>query len=209
MDSETETPGDTETDTGGADSETVLGDAGPGMGLVLISEVSFGDLDYVELYNAGDAPVELEGWVVEFYGRNANNGQLVTTTYELPEYTLEPGSYVTIRDERTGGGGPGPDINGNEIQYNDNIRWDVDDPGAVAVLDPDGAGVDFMRFNGVDYDIDVDPPAGLEWTESIELSSEVGADEGLSRVPEDQDSDDAADSCIAPPSQGEANEDCA
>lgn len=92
---------------------------GQGIAKVIISQVYGGSTtstpirrDFIELFNAGDAPQELNGWSVQYALAGLDNWQATP----LPDVTLQPGQYYLIQERGTGsdvGALPTPDAIGN------------------------------------------------------------------------------------------------
>ncbi|HKG18963.1 MAG TPA: lamin tail domain-containing protein, partial [Candidatus Limnocylindrales bacterium] len=69
--------------------------------------------DYVELYNRGSAPVDLDAYSIQYAsaagtGSFAANAAMLT---ELPSYTLNPGAYILILEASGLNGSPMPSPN--------------------------------------------------------------------------------------------------
>jgi hypothetical protein len=114
---------------------------------VVISELDVGNFDAIELYNAGDTSVDLAGWRLE-----------ATPSYTfgpiiLPSFSLAPGAFVTVT-EAIGS-------SSNSVIYlgTNAIGWSNGGPGACALEDSTGAGVDFVRWG----DSAVSPPDGARF----------------------------------------------
>lgn len=171
---------------------------------VIITEVALGDPDWVELLNVGSQPVALNGWYLEWFGYD-NGYNVVSGIFAVPMTTptpvsLAPGARVVFYDEYNGGGGP-PDISPGVLQFHDNIWWGSA-PGSVTLYDPTDAPQDFARWGGPDFD----PPVGTGWADTPgELPGLNSNSSGLSRQPDDVDTDTAGDFCIAPQTPGVAN----
>ncbi len=174
---------------------------------VIISEVGLGDPDWVELYNVGSQPVGINGWYIEWFGYDQGNN-VVSGVLTVPMLTtnpvvLAPGARVVLYDEYNGAGGP-PDLTPGVVQFHDNIWWGSA-PGAVTLFDYSDAPQDFARWGGPDFD----PPTGTGWTDvPAELPGLNSNSVGLSRVPDDVDTNAAGDFCIATQTPGTANGAC-
>ncbi len=57
--------------------------------------------DFIELYNSGTIPQNLNGWSVQYAAFNGPNGYWNTTS--LPNFTLQPGQYFLIKCAAGGG----------------------------------------------------------------------------------------------------------
>lgn len=92
---------------------------GPGIAKVVIRQVYGGSTtsslirrDFIELFNAGDAPQDLNGWSVQYALAGLDNWQATV----LPDVTLQPGQYYLIQEGGAGsdvGALPTPDAIGN------------------------------------------------------------------------------------------------
>lgn len=92
---------------------------GQGIAKVIISQVYSGSTtstpirrDFIELFNAGDAPQTLNGWSVQYSLAGLDNWQATP----LPDVTLQPGQYYLIQQGGSGseiGALPTPDAIGN------------------------------------------------------------------------------------------------
>ena len=68
--------------------------------------------DFIELFNAGSAPVSLAGWSVQYAG---GTGSSWTNKTNLPAVTLQPGQYFLVQQAAGTGGTtalPTPDATG-------------------------------------------------------------------------------------------------
>ena len=117
----------------------------------------------------------------------------------IDTFTLGPGERVVIRDN------PDIAVEDGEILYEDNLRFGVNDPGAVVLLDDIDTPLDFIRFN----DSTTEPPEGVSWDESAGmLVTSQDESKGLSRENETEDNDRSDDFCVAQGTRGAANADC-
>lgn len=136
---------------------------------VVINEMSLGAVDWLELYNGGGTAVDLAGWTVR-----AGRGSGMLAEIELPTYILHPHHYVALFE---GYGDPGADwifLDGI------NIPWITNGSGYCALIDAEGAGLDFCRWGGGSEP----PPAGTSWDGSDPpypfAGMNIGRDSGAS-----------------------------
>jgi len=191
----------------GGSAATCLSDcSGTTCRAVIITEMGLGDPDWVELLNVGGQPVPLNGWYLEWFGYDSGNN-VVSGVFAVPATTpviLAPGARVVFYDEYNGSGAP-PDISPGVLQFHDNIWWGGA-PGAVTLYDPTDAPLDFARWGGPDFD----PPVGTGWADTpTELPGLNSNTQGLSRQPDDVDTDTAGDFCVAAQTPGTLNDPCA
>ncbi len=168
-------------------------DIAPG-GPVLINEIDV-ENDRIEIFNGGDAPVDLTGWKIA-----TNRNGLPTNNFYFPEFTLYPGSFVTVH------AGGDPADNGPTRIFDPNflIFWILGDDGACGLFDAANTPLDFVRWDNVSGE---DPnqtaiPNGLTWTGNV-FAPEEG--ESLGRDKDGTDSDDAADWLSRPYAFGSPN----
>src|SRR5829696_5999010 len=69
--------------------------------------------DYVELYNRGSAPVDLDAYSIQYASAAGTGlfGSSTTLRTELPSYTLNPGAYILILEAGGATGSPMPNPN--------------------------------------------------------------------------------------------------
>lgn len=162
-------------------------------GGVVINEIGI-DPDRIELYNAGETPVDLTGWRLEV----RRNG-LPSSNYFFPAFTLYSGAFVTVHS------GGDPADNGPTRLFDPNflVFWVAGDDGACALYDG-SAAVDFLRWDNVSgNDPSTAPiPSGLSWSGSL-LAPNVG--ESLGRDQDGTDTDTAADFTVRAPAFGSPN----
>ena len=151
-------------------------------GGIVINEIGI-EPSRIELYNAGEAPVDMTGWRVEVRRNN-----LPSSSFYFPEFTLYSGAFVTVH-----GGGDSGD-NGPTRLYDPNflIFWIEGDDGACSLFDGSNVAVDFLRWDNVNGS---DPsnapiPSGLSWSGSI-FAPDPG--ESLGRDKDGTDTDQASD----------------
>jgi cysteine-rich repeat protein len=168
---------------------------------VLITEVTLGDPDTVEIRNYANQSIDLQDWIVHWYsldGDISREGQIT-----LPSYILAPGERTYLADEYEGDNDP-PQVIGQHIQAHVDVFWG-DYTGAVVLIHPNNQPVDFVRWDGDTFS----PPTGTSWADTPEPLPSFDWDRwSLSRLPEDSDTDTAADFCVASPSLGESNQPC-
>ncbi len=105
---------------------------------VVINEVMYSHVpgdetpDWVELYNAGDAPVYLRGWKLQRLSANGSVG----TSYTFPGVSIKPGEYLVI-------------VCGKNTDW-DGLRasFTLAPDDAVAITDASGTRVDTMQLGG-------------------------------------------------------------
>lgn len=170
---------------------------------VIINEINLGVPDWVELLNPTNTAIQLQGWVLEWWGYSGATpvgGQFV-----LPAYLLAGGGRVLILDENNGSGAPCDNLSINqEIQCHDNINW-YGGPEAVALYNDNGDPVDFARWGGTAYG----PPAGTSWSDGSGVLSGFSHNYAtLSRDPDGYDQDSADDFCVAEPTPNATNGPC-
>jgi cysteine-rich repeat protein len=172
-----------------------------GFPLVLITEVTLGGPDAVEILNLSAQMVDLEGWAVHWSGYDA--GTAMQGEILLPAYVLNPGERTYLADEY-GGSGTAAEVIGDMIQAHVNVFWGPY-PGAAALVYPNGQPADFVRWDGNDFS----PPSGTGWSESGGfLPSFYWNRWSLTRAPEDSDTDTSGDFCVAVSTLGSANGVC-
>jgi len=117
-------------------------------GKVVINEIDPGEIDTIELFNAGDTEVDLTGWIVTAHRMN-----YPTAFLELPPFRLKPGAFVVL-SEAAG-------VNSSKTLYfNTPIPWAPGAEGACALRDRSGMGRDFVRWG----DSREFPPGGTNFT---------------------------------------------
>jgi hypothetical protein len=161
--------------------------AGTGRSQIVINEVDPGEVDAVELYNAGLAAVDLTGWSLRV---TASSSWAATVT--LPEFTLGAGQYVVLHE--TFGTNTGTDL-----YLNQDIVWVHGGAGSVGLRDAGGTGVDFVRWGGSSEP----PPAGTPWSGPNPVAG--APPHTLGRNQSSADTDSGADWTWQPSSLGAAN----
>ena len=170
--------------------------------MVLINEVGMGSPDWVELLNTSGEAVELEGFVLNWWGVD-NNGNPQEAELLFPAYSLAAGGRVILEDTFNGQGGD-PVVAGNLITFDENIWWGSA-PGAVALSTADASPLDFVRWGRSE----TEAPAGTGWQDTpVSWPGTDSDDVTLSRVPDGQDTDTAGDFCMTPATQGDPNDEC-
>ena len=160
-------------------------------GIILINEVTPSGADKVELYNPGTTPVDLTGWQFTPYSGTGNP----YFTYTFPTFTLQPGAFVVLEE-----GGSATNNTSSVLYMSGGIAWNANAPGAAALVDPSGSGVDFVRWGGST----VDPPAGTAWS-----GTEPGGipnNQSLGRDDQSTDSDLGEDWSFQLPTFGAQNQ---
>jgi len=175
--------------TPGAANSTPQCDATGGEGLK-VNEV-FYDADgsddgqeFVELYNAGTSPINLEGFTVE----------LATSSWKAAApfakgTVLAPGEFLVMGGEA---------VDNVDVSYTSSIGNGTSGDG-VRVLDCTGAVLDTVIYGGNDDD-------GLEGDGgAVDAVDKVKSGQSIGRYPDGADSDQHTDWFPASPTPGEAN----
>jgi len=150
--------------SGDLDLEYDIEIIGTGEGL-LLNEVHTGDSDWVELYNASDSEIDMEGWTFFWTSTHGESDEHI-----LPSFMLDPYSFVLLSEE------DGPHSS-TVIHLGRNIWWDHAHGGTAEMLGPGGRAVDFLRWGG-----SARPPSpGTSWREVRPLPTPQGETEGLAR----------------------------
>lgn len=155
-----------------------------------ITEIDVGDADYVELHNQTAAPIDLAGHILEWTDDTHGSGAV-----SLPAFTLPPASRVVLRE------GSGASDTQN-LYIGQNLGWDFDSSGSVALLDVDSNGLDFARWGGSTQA----PPVWTEWVETQILQTPHGYTV-LGRTGS-ADTNSADDFCLMPASPTADNAAC-
>ena len=132
---------------------------------LLVTEVSTGATNFVEIQNVWDQPVDATGWTVLFNDSHAPSPDI--TAVNSQAWTLSgsisPGQVLY----RTEDPGAGANYLGGSIQ------WDNDGPGWVMIIDDGGSVKDFAVWGyssaqiaamSIDYDAFTGITVGDEWT---------------------------------------------
>ncbi|MEQ1501101.1 MAG: hypothetical protein ABMB14_02675 [Myxococcota bacterium] len=137
-DADADTDADTDTATGPTDTGGPCGSDGE---LVLSEVLDFGNLKFVELFNAGDGPVHLDDHTIEVYFNGSTGGASVVNLPDevLPKCTAYTVAYLRP-DYVDAYGGP-PDLVDDAIRGNGNDAYQL--------LGPDGV-IDVYGEKGVD-----------------------------------------------------------
>jgi hypothetical protein len=141
---------------------------------VVISELRPANVPYVELFNGGNAPVDLAGYRVQWSTEMGGSGSVT-----LPTFALAPGAFVTLHSGTAAPAGALP--LGATLSWTTNI--------AVRLLAPSGQGVDFVR-TGVST---AAAPTGTTWTGPSAANPTADTDQVLVRAVYSPDTDSAAD----------------
>ncbi len=105
--------------------------------------------DYIELFNRGTSPVNVNGWSVQYAGATANSWSDLTA---LPNVTIQPGQYFLIQQGFTGalgGGLPTPDLIANpaiNVAYTGKVALVSNTTTLVGSCPTGGAIVDFVGY---------------------------------------------------------------
>lgn len=161
--------------------------ATPVTSTVVINEVYPGDPDWVELYNGGDAPVDVAGWHLVMYSGYG----VVDRDFTLPALVLQPDAYVVVHET------PGTDTV-TDLYLDSNLSWYHGGSGAVALTGGTGSGFDFVRWGSST----VHPPSGTAWSGSDPSSPGLGR--ALGRL-SSGDTNDGSDWMTLSPSPGGSN----
>jgi subtilisin family serine protease len=134
------------------DTDLSWGGSSPNRG-VIINEIDIGSPDWVELYNATSAAVNLTGWTLI-----AIDSRGYTTTLTLPTFTLNSGAHVVLH-ETAGTNTP------TDLYFDSNIMWVTEAACSAALINAAGVGVDFARWSSSTGIPCTDtPPTGTSWT---------------------------------------------
>ncbi len=171
---------------------------------LLLTEVGLGYPDFIEITNVGTNPIDLDGWVLEWFG--VDGGTSNTGQWTLPAYTLAAGDRVVIQDDYYGNPQDPPtvDTTNHVIVVHENLPWTTE-PGAVTLWTPNADPVDFVRWTDATYA----PPTGTAWADTpgpVVAMDSTG--KSISRVPDLQDTDTAGDWCRTNETPGAANGAC-
>ncbi|MCG8699941.1 MAG: C25 family cysteine peptidase, partial [Bacteroidales bacterium] len=158
----------------------------PGSGLV-INEFNVGSNDWMELHNTTGGSINLKNWLVSI----TDGGRL--DTFLLPNFVLKPKGYVALIENS----GINTDTS---IFLGRNIAWVSNSSGSISLLNPDGEGIDFVRFGSSTQK----PPVGTNWTQSVPL---IVDDEVMSagRDSNSKDTDDSSDWMMRVATPGKVN----
>jgi hypothetical protein len=172
---------------------------------LLITEISCGSPDWVEVTNAGTTDTDLLGWWVDWSRPGGSGGasEPLTGGLPLPSYSLAAGARVVLAD--------GDAVVPNQLVFgvDKNITWGSASgwSGAAVLLDPYGAPEDFVRWGTSSAPV----PIGTSWSEpGGGLPAPVSDDEHVSRDEGLGDNDVDTDWCVvaAPGTTGAPNDSC-
>jgi len=144
----------------GYDDSLWTSETGEGQAGLLITEVSTGDVRYVELQNVSDAAIETAGWTVLVNDPSGGASGLFATVWNLPA-SVADGQVLYQTDD------------GGDQYWGDTIPWDPEGSGWVMVLDDGGAVMDFLAWDytaaeiaslSVDYGAFTGITVGDGWT---------------------------------------------
>ena len=158
----------------------IQAEGGPGLG------------DAIEIFNPTEEAVELKGWQLAIYDQNDN----LSDTIILPEIKLDSNGVLVVSDANG--------VSNEAILFfpDSSVYWQANEAGACSLLDPDGNGVDFVRWDGSM----VTPPGGTAFINTPEVSA-MNVGTSLSRDARATDSDRARDWCLRPATLGSQNSD--
>jgi len=164
---------------------------------LLITEISCGAPDWVEVANVGAADVDLTGWALVWSrpgGFTGGGGGAPAGVLSMPSYLLAAGERVVIADGDTGVA--------NQIAFSGtmgmNISWGMPSgwSGAAAMYDPYGNAEDYLRW-GTSTAM---TPAGTSWTETGGgVAAPASDDDHLNRDESLGDNDADTDWCVVTP----------
>ncbi|MFC6877199.1 lamin tail domain-containing protein [Flavobacterium myungsuense] len=107
--------------------------------------------DFIELYNRGTTPQNLEGWSVQYTSQNGPSATAPNTNWAmtpLPAFVLEPGKYFLIKQGAgTVAGAPAlptPDLDGVTLA----TLGSNGSPAVVSNTDPTPSGIAMSGSNG-------------------------------------------------------------
>jgi hypothetical protein len=128
--------------------------AGEGDGVVVINEFC-NNPDFIELWNQG-AERDLSGWRIEWVDNTSTSG-----SFTFPAgFMLPAGKRVVLR-ENSG------TANDSTFYWGANMGWVENSVVSAALLDNNGAGVDFVRT----VNSTTAPPPGTSWSGAVGFSS--------------------------------------
>lgn len=164
-------------------------------GKVVINEIDLGPDDRIELYNAGETPVDLTNWRI----RTDRNG-FPPGDYFFPPFVLYPGAQVAVH----AGGSSADDGPVHLFEEFFLVFWLNGDDGACTLLNASGTAIDFLRWDNVNgSDPSTRPvPSGLHWTGTLFSAPERSM---LGRDKDGTDTDDASDFVLRGESFGGPN----
>jgi hypothetical protein len=151
---------------------------------VVIGELFLGDSDWVELTNAGQSAVSLQGWSVMAHRNGFSTGSERIAT--LPAgFVLLPGRSVVLHE----GGSVSADTELDLFFPSWSIPWKEGADGACTVLDDAANAVDFLRWDG-DQSSGESVPPGIAFSGTL---NSPGFASSLARDSLATDTDAAAD----------------
>ena len=170
----------------------------PGGGVV-IDEIDAGTTPAVEITNRGPEPVDVGGWMLQARRNGTSTNPALTFTFPRA-FQLGPGARVVVhRHDAQVPNGP------RELLAPDwTLPWFPESDGALVLLDAQGKGVDFVRWDGRNGALsEAPPPPGTSFSGRL---AAPGYGRTLTRRADRMDQDDAGDFSAAPPSLGVPNE---
>lgn len=119
---------------------------------ILINEIFTGSPDWVELYNAGDEPVALDGWHIRSWSLGANDYQYENHILDIPAGTLlNPGEFLVVSEDPVGN---------CSIPASSTLLWCAMESLCVSIESAGGAPVDLAVVGGVFGDPDIETIQG-------------------------------------------------
>jgi len=150
---------------------------------LVFNEIQIGLQNGMEIFNAGNNPVDLAGWEIDWTDTTPDSGNFV-----LPAFILPPASYVELLE--------GSGTNDADTLYlGGPLGWTQMTGGSAALLDPTLTGIDFVRWGGSVQSA----PSGTAWFEPVIAPTPTAA-ENLSRDALSTDTDSSEEWCLQVPS---------
>jgi predicted extracellular nuclease len=154
--------------------------------------------DFVELFNKGDATVDLDGWQLQYWSATATTGAKPSGTTSLSG-SIKPGGHFLIQEaagaNTSAGSLPGADVTGSIGMSGSGAR--------VAVVDASGATVDLLGWGGAAVSEGNPAPATTNTTSSTRNNTCVDTDDNLadfsSVAATPQNAATPHEDCVAPP----------
>ncbi len=167
--------------------------------------------DYIELFNRGASPVNINGWSVQYAAAGASSWTDITA---LPNVTIEPGQYFLIRQASDGiSGDPLPTadavgtinlaINTGKVALVSNTTTLIGScPTGGAIVDFLGYGSSANCFEGVrTATATAENPAVIRRSNGC-MDNDLNRDDFVIGVPTPRNSSSAANVCIGPTTGG-------
>jgi len=124
----------------GYDDDSWTDSIAEGLAGLLVTEISTGDLRYVELQNVSAGDIDTSGWVVAANDPSAGTSGLVTTLWDLPAPAAA--DDVLYRTDEAG-----------DAYWGETIPWDPEGPGWVMIVDDAGNLMDFVAWGYTEAEI--------------------------------------------------------